>query len=166
LDDPELDRIITEIDLAYQEEEELTPMVQDAQLVRDLIRKHLPSAFEAEETDDKPLTVGEVAARLKADRKVSTADEETNRLLLASSTPVPAWLSGKAIKKLAEELGITASQRFWQAFKETAILLNIGRTYSQTQLLAAREERAEYRYKKETPPASPSNETLSQEENE
>lgn len=164
LDDPELDRIITEIDLAYQEEEQLTPIAQDAELVRKLLREHLPSAFETEESDDKPLTVGEVAARLKADRKVPIADEETNRLLLTSSKTIPTWLSGKAIKKLAEELGVTASKRFWQMFKDTAITLNMGRSHSQTQLLAAREERAQYTYKKDRKPGAPTDENSEEEE--
>ncbi len=164
LDDPKLDQIITEIDLAYQEEENLMPMAQEAQLVRDMIREHLPSAFKIEENEDRPLTVGEVAAQLKADRNVSEADEKTNRLLLASSRSIPAWLSGKAIKKLAEELGVTASKHFWRTFKETAVLLNIGRTHSQAQLLAAREERAEYKYKKDAPSDPTSAETSQQEE--
>lgn len=165
LDDPELDRIITEIDLAYQEEEQLTPIAQDAELVRKLIREHLSSAFQTEESDDKPLTVGEVAARLKADRKVPEADEETNRLLLTSSKSIPTWLSGKAIKKLAEELGVTASKHFWRVFKDTAITLNMGRSHSQAQLLAAREERAQYIYTKDTGSKTSTDENSEQEEN-
>jgi hypothetical protein len=158
LDDLELDRIITEIDLAYQEEEQLIPIAQEAQLVRELLRQHLPSAFMAEEADNKPLTVGEVAARLKADGKVPPPDEETNRLLLTNSKSIPTWLSGKAIKKLAEELGVTASKHFWQMFKDTAITLNMGRSHSQAQLLAAREERAQYTSKKDRKSESPADE--------
>jgi hypothetical protein len=166
LDDPELDRIITEIDLAYQEEEKLMPIAQEAQLVRELLHEHLPSAFVTEEVDDKPLTVGEVAARLKANRKVPVADEKTNRLLLRSSVPIPTWLNARVIQKLAEELGVTASKRFWQMFKDTAITLNMGRSHSQAQLLAAREERAQYTYKKVTKPDPSADENSEQEEDE
>ena len=165
LDDPELDRIITEIDLAYQEEEKLIPIAQEAQLVKALIREHLPSAFQAEEVEEGPLTVGEVAARLKADRKVPVADEKANRLLLGSSISVPTWLNAKVIKKLAEELGVTASKRFWRVFKDTAITLNMGRSHSQAQLLAAREERAQYIYTKDTGSETSADENSEQEEN-
>lgn len=166
LDDPELDRIITEIDLAYQEEEQLTPIAQDAELVRKLIREHLPSAFEVEETEDKPLTVGDVAARLQVDRRVPSGDQEANHLLLGSSVPLPIWLNARAIKKLATDLGVTASERFWQAFRDTAIMLGMSRPHNQAQLLAAREERARYTsYKKERRPGPVLNKTSDQEKN-
>jgi hypothetical protein len=152
LADSELDRIITEIDVAYQAEEKLRPIAQEAQLVRELLGQHLPGAVEATESDDSPLTVGEVAVRLQADRKVPEADNEANRRLLGSSVSIPNWLNAKAITKLAEELGVTASQGFWRVFKDTAITLGIGRSHSQAQLLAAREERAQYAYKKDTKP--------------
>jgi hypothetical protein len=165
LDDPELDRIITEIDLAYQEEEQLTPIAQDAELVRKLIREHLPSAFEIEETEDKPLTVGDVAARLQVDRRVPSGDQEVNHLLLGSSVPLPIWLNARAIKKLATELGVTASERFWQAFRDTAIMLGMSRPHNQAQLLAAREERARYTtHKKERQTGLTLNKTSDKEE--
>lgn len=49
LDDPELEQIITEINLAYHEEEQLTPIAIDAQLVRELIRQHLHSGFTSQD---------------------------------------------------------------------------------------------------------------------
>jgi hypothetical protein len=144
LDDPELDRVIAEINFALQEEEQLTPTAADAQLVRGLLRKHLPSAFYADEPDEKPLTVGDVAARLQADRRVPPADQEVNRLLLSSSVTLPTWLSAQAISRLITELGITASDRFLRAFRDTAIMLGMGHSHNQAQLAAAREERARY----------------------
>lgn len=45
-DDPELELIITEINSAYQEEEQLTPIATDAEIIRNLLHKHLYSAFE------------------------------------------------------------------------------------------------------------------------
>jgi hypothetical protein len=147
-----LDRIITAIDVAYQAEEKLRPIAQEAQLVTELLGQHLPGAVEAKEPDDSPLTVGQVAARLQADRQVPEADQEANRHLLGSSVSIPNWLNAKVIAKLAEELGVTASQRFWRVFKDTAIMLSMDRSHSQAQLLAAREERAQYAYKKEAKP--------------
>ena len=149
--DPELSRIIAEVNLAYQEEERLTPIADDAHLVRELIRKHLLSAFEAEEPEDEtPLTVGQVAARLQADRRVPPADQEANRRLLGSSTPLPAWLSVQAVRQLAKELGVTASERFWRAFRDTAIMLGMGQRHKRAQLAAAREQRARYKGRQES----------------
>ena len=75
--DPELARIIEEIDLAYQEEEGITDIATDAAIVRDLIQQHLHSAFEEidnspeklaadyfDQSTASPLTVGDVAKRL------------------------------------------------------------------------------------------------------
>jgi hypothetical protein len=144
LDDSELDRVIAEINLALQEEEQLTPTAADAQLVRDLLRKHLPSAFHMDEPDERPLTVGDVAARLQADRRVPPADQEANRRLLGSSVPLPTWLSAQAVSRLITELGVATSDRFLRAFRDTAIMLGMGHSHSQAQLGAAREERARY----------------------
>lgn len=167
LDDPELDRVIMEINLAYQEEEQLTPAAADAQLVRDLLHKHLPSAFDANELDERSLTVGDVAARLQADRRVPPADQEVNRLLLGSSVPLPAWLSVQAIRQLTTELGIRASDRFLRAFRDTAIMLGMGHSHSQAQLAAAREERARYTTREKRDQASrPASRDTNSEEDE
>lgn len=141
LDDPELDRVIEEIHLSYQEELQLTPVVTDAEIVRELVRKCLPSSFE-EDLEDTPLTVGEVAARLKADRGVLPADQEANRFLLCSTETLPALLSIQEVKKLAERLGVQASDRYWRNFRDTAITMGMGRGQSHAQLAVAREERA------------------------
>jgi DNA-binding phage protein len=150
LDDPELERLITEINLAYQEEEQITPIATDAQLVRDLLHKHFKSAFETEEVDFMPLTVGEVAARLQADRRVLPADQEANRILISSSVPLPKWLSLQAVKELAAQLGVKTSDRFWRTFRDTAIMLSMGRSHSQAQL-AAREEKVRYQALRDKP---------------
>lgn len=148
--DPELSRIIAEVNLAYQEEEQLTPIADDALLIRELIRKHLPSAFEADQPDDTPLTVGQVAARLQADCRVPSADQEANQRLLDSSMPLPAWLSVQAVRQLAKELGVIASERFWRAFRDTAIMLGMGQSHRRAQWAAAREQRARYRVRRES----------------
>jgi hypothetical protein len=166
LDDPELDRVIAEINLALQEEEQLTPTAVDAQLVRDLLRKHLPSAFHVDERDERLLTVGDVAARLQADRRVPTADQEANRRLLGSSAPLPTWLSAQAVSRLIAELGVAASDRFLRAFRDTAIMLGMGHRHSQAQLAAAREERTCYtpREKRDQAARSVGGETDSEED--
>lgn len=139
LDDPELDRVIEEINLSYQEELHLTPITTDAEVVRELVSKHILSAFEEEKLDEKPLTVGEVAARLQADRSVPSADQEANRSLLSSSELLPPLLSIQEIRKLADRLRVKASDRYWRNFRDTAITLGMGRGQSQAQLAAARD---------------------------
>lgn len=168
--DPELERIITEINLAYIEEEQLTPIVTDAQIVRDLLRQHLHSAFENREeeknvenlvfeeenavddamlptsasVEDKPLTVGDVAKRLQESNRVPLSERDTLHKLLSSSLPLPASLSIQAVRQLATELKIKASERFLDIFRDTAIMLGIGRSQNKAQLAAAREQRSRY----------------------
>lgn len=157
LDDPELERIITEINLAYQEEEQLTPIANNAQLIRDLIRKHLHSAFEnyeekkpltirdvVPEEEEKPLTVGDVAKCLQESNRVPSAERDTLRSLLGSSVPLPTSLSIRAVRQLAAQLRIKASERFLDIFRDTAIMLSMGRSHSKAQLAAAREQRGRY----------------------
>lgn len=156
-DNPELERIITEINLAYQEEEQITQIATDAQLIRDLIRKHLHSAFENNEEEElltvgnvvpgeeeKPLTVGDVAQRLQESNRVPSADQDTLRRLLSSSVPLPTSLSIQAVRQLAADLKIKASERFLDIFRDTAIMLGMGRSHSKAQLVAAREQRSPY----------------------
>ncbi len=143
LNDLELDQAIAEVNLAIQEEEQLAPLAADAEIVRDLIRTHLRSTRESGEAEDQPLTVGEVAAQLKAERRVPFPDEGANNYLLTNSRPLPAQLSAQTIKRLATDLGVRASDRFWRVFRDTAIMLGMGRS-QQAQLLAAREERGSH----------------------
>lgn len=153
LDDPELERIITEINLAYHEEEQLTPMAIDAQLVRDLIHQHLQSAFTTQEQSQspdfqalqvqgKPLTVGDVAKRLKQTNLVPL-EQEILQHLLESSVPLPKSLSIQAIKQLATQLQIQVSDRFLNSFREAAIKLSMGKSHTQA-LQAAREQSTRY----------------------
>jgi len=138
--DPELSQAITEVNLSIQEEMQLTPFAADAEIVRTLIRKHLHSAIEVVEDKDLPLTVGEVAAKLKSERRVPFTDEKVNDFLLNNQQSLPALLSLEATRLMGRDLGVTASDRFWRAFRDAAITLSMGRG-RESQLLAAREQR-------------------------
>jgi hypothetical protein len=140
LDDPEIDRLIAEITRAYREEQRLTPLDADANLVRELLRQHVPSAFITHEHLKKPLTVGEVAGWLQAQGRVRPGDEGTNRSLLGSTTPLPKLLNAQEVKNLTAGLGVSASEFYWRAFRDAAITMGIARSNSQVQL-AARERR-------------------------
>lgn len=137
--DAELDRLITEINLAFQEELYLDPLAADAGLVRGLAAKHFQSAAEAE-PQHAPLTVGEVAARLKEMRRVPFTDQKVNDELLTNKSQMPALLSTAEVKKLAETLGVNASNLYWKKFRDAAIALRMRHGQSQARL-AAREEK-------------------------
>ncbi|WP_414620041.1 hypothetical protein [Calothrix sp. CCY 0018] len=156
-DDPKLERIITEINSAYQEEEQLTPIATDAEIIRNLLRKHLYSAFEIIQEEEKPLifedideeeksvTVGDVMKRLQQINRVPSADKEIISKLLYSSVPLPVKLSIQAVRQLAIELRINASERFLDIFRDTAITLSMGHSHSRARLAAAREQKGRYK---------------------
>jgi hypothetical protein len=139
IDDPELSQAIIEVNSAFQQEMQLTPLSADAEIVRTLIHEHLRSG-ELAHNENLPLTVGEVAAKLKADRRVPFTEERVNDLLLNNQQPLPASLSFEATKQIGRDLGIDASDRFWRAFRDAAITLSMGRG-RESQLLAARIQR-------------------------
>lgn len=154
-DDPKLEQIITEINLAYQEEEQLTPIATDAEIIRNLLHKHLHSAFENlqedekplifEDEEEKPLTVGDVVKRLQDINRVPSADKDIISKLIESSVPVPVKLSIQAVRQLVVELGINTSERFLDMFRDTAITLAMGRSHNRAQLAAAREQKSRYK---------------------
>jgi Zn-dependent peptidase ImmA (M78 family) len=139
LDDPELDRLISEVDLAYQEEESLTPTSDDSRLVRRLAWEHFASAFEAEGAEAEPLKVKDVVARLEADRRLAPEDQAASQSLRNVEVPLPKRLGRREVNRLREGLGGEASDRFWRAFRDAAIMMELGRAGSLGQL-AAREE--------------------------
>jgi hypothetical protein len=139
IDDPELSQAIIEVNSAFQHEMQLTPLSADAEIVRTLIHEHLRSG-ELAHNENLPLTVGEVAAKLKSDRRVPFTEERVNDLLLNNQQPLPALLSFEATKQIGRDLGIKASDRFWRAFRDAAITLSMGRG-RESQLLAARIQR-------------------------
>lgn len=140
LTDAELERSLHEINLAYAEELGLAEWAGEAATVRQLAREHLPSAF-AQETPAKALTIGDVAQQLAARQSVAPDDEAAQRALLENPRPLPEWLSLHEIRRLADELKITASSRFWRIFHETAMALRAGRSHHQA-MLAARRKRS------------------------
>ncbi len=133
--DSDLDHIISEINLAYAEELEISPISLDAEQVRELLQQHFPSAFR--ESQDIPvLTVREVAAHLVANRMVTPADKETSLKLMRVHIPLPAWLSLPEIRKLGQQFGFSVSERFLKVFRNAAIQMSMGR--GQAQMTAAR----------------------------
>ena len=157
--DLELARIIEEIDLAYQEEEGITAIASDAAIVRDLIQQHLHSAFEEIDNSQEqlatdffdrstasPLTVGDVAKRLLQSKSLRKSEYEIAQNLSDSSVSIPSSPSLKVIKQLfKDDLQQNPSPRFIDRFRQAAIKLGMGRSYSNAQLAAARQHQRNYK---------------------
>ncbi|HMN15449.1 MAG TPA: hypothetical protein PKD55_24295 [Bellilinea sp.] len=140
LDDPVLTRMIGQVEQGFEEELGIEPLAQQAQAVRSLLQEQLGSLLAEEEEDLSQLTIGEVAARLQADKKVPREDLETNQKLIARQEELPARLSIQAIRELAARLQVKASNKFWDLFRDKAITMQIGR--SQAQMAAMRRKAA------------------------
>jgi len=138
--DPILNQRLIEINQAIEQEEGLTVLAQDVVFVRKLVQQHFNSNNEIGEFYERPLTIGEVAARMQADRNIPASDLSVHKNLLGLSIPLPEFLNIQAIRKLASDLQINASEKFWRVFRDTAIMMGIGR--GQAQMLAARKQNA------------------------
>ena len=145
--DPELDRLLVDVNAALHEEAGLPPLQEQAQLVRALLYRHLPSGVQPSEEAVAPLTVGNVAAKLETDHATRTTmaglsarDRLTNRQLQQSGLVLPARLTGRTIVELATRLQATASERYWRLFRETAIVLGMAQERGQVELAARRQK--------------------------
>ncbi len=145
-EDPELDQLISEVNLALHDELGLGPLATEASIVHDLLRKHLPSGFSHPQPEAPPLTVGEVAARMLNDRRLTLIDREGCRSLQNSPEPVPGQLSHQAVIELAARLepANPLTERGWNAFRDAAIMAFMGRGRQQAHLAAARQARERY----------------------
>ncbi|HTU90096.1 MAG TPA: hypothetical protein VMF69_08360 [Gemmataceae bacterium] len=140
--EPQLEQVLGELTDGLAVEEERDPAWEaDAEKVRSLLREHLPSAFPIE-TKPAQLTVGNVAARLEVDSvlgaRLSAADKAANGRLRLDATPVPEDLGLPHFEKWKTSLGIGASAHYWRAFRQTAVLLLMGRCQQAGELAAAR----------------------------
>lgn len=138
--DNELDRIVHEINRAYEEEHRLTSFVEQAATVRELAREHLPSAFADEELPPRPLTIGDVAKQLEIGQNLPQSERDAARALLENQTPLPKTMSFGEIKRLASELKFAASNLFWRRFLGAAMSLRAARS-EEMALFAARQKR-------------------------
>jgi hypothetical protein len=129
--DAELEQAILESNEAYVAELEQTQEVEATALVRRLIAEHLPSAVPVEDEELRPITVGDVAARIQADLAQRSATKKdllvVTRQLQSNSTPLPPKLGLPDVVRLLKQAGVAANQHFAKLFRETAIMLSMGR---------------------------------------
>jgi hypothetical protein len=144
--DPDLDRLLVEVDAELQKEAGLPTPVERARTVRGLLLRHLSSAFP--EAQSGPLRVGDVAARLKADHAAGRhlllqADHAANEQLLTNRTTLDGPMTARTIRAVAAGLPIQASDRFWELFRRAGLALVMARTTGSSHLAAAREREPE-----------------------
>lgn len=140
--DPDLDRLLVEVDGALHAEAQLTTQAEDERTVRTLLRKHLTSAFAEPETG--PPTVGDVAARLQADHAAGrqlllAGDLVANDQLLGNRTALAGRINARLVKQIAEDLGVDASLTYWECFRRAAVVLAMTRDTGAIHLAAARQ---------------------------
>lgn len=145
--DAGLERILDEINFDMEAELELTAFGRDAMLVRELADEHLQTRYVEIKFEEKVLTFGDVAKKLEDKKRVPTGDETTNKVLLENAVPLPEWLSLSEIKRLAAELKIKASERFWSLFRKEAIFLTMRQSQQQA-AFATRAKRLQKRGEK------------------
>jgi len=130
--DAELEQALLDVNDAQAVELEQTQTAEAAAFVRRLIVEHLPSAVPVVvEEDLRPITVGDVAARIQADqaqrsplrKELLTAIQQ----LQSDSPPLPDRLGLPDVVQLLKKAGVAANQHFTKLFRETAILLSMGR---------------------------------------
>ncbi len=139
--DPALEQLLGELTEGLAAEEGPEPDWQaDVSRVRTLLSAHIPAERSA---PPGPLTIGDVAARLQADRnlgnRLSEPDRAANALLLTNPTPLPGSLGLSQFDRWRQDLGVEASPQYWRAFRHAAVLLSLGSSQqSGTYLAAAR----------------------------
>ena len=140
-----LEQMIFELHEAYQDEYE-PAHADDAATVRELIREHLPSGLATPDEDLEilPLTVSDVCASLqtKAAIQGGSAGEvkALTEQLRQNQTPLPEELTGRKLRQFFAQLGVSASDRFRELFREAAIFLSVSREQDMARLSAARHQ--------------------------
>jgi hypothetical protein len=143
---PELEKMILEVNEIYQAEYEQAVAADDHAVIQQMIQEHLPSSQLEVDEDPPPLTVGDVVGRLQSDAAVSGAlKEEVHRTasqVARRNVPLPNQLDRRTIAQLFQELGVTVSQPFQRLFHNAAVFLSMGREQNMARLAATRRQRS------------------------
>lgn len=133
--DAQLERMIREVNEAYWIEEAQQVQANATAVVRQLLAEHLPSGMLVDE-ELPPLTTGVVVSRMEADETLTgSVRQELGAMaprLRAAETVVPEDLSKRSVAGLFRNIGVSASQQLQKLFRETALLLSLGRQQGQS----------------------------------
>ena len=134
--DLELDQLISEINREYASELGLTPLSQTSAKVQQLLNRY----FSQEDSEDeKPLTVGDVAAKMSSDPELPKAHREIGKSLINNPTILPERLSLEVVRKIGVKLHLL-DESFLRFFRDTALQMMMGR--GQAHMAATREKRS------------------------
>lgn len=149
LHDPELDRLLVEINAALYAETGLPLMDESTEQVYVLLRQHLPSGFTFETPEESLVTVGDVAERLESERlrgkPILAGDAQANQQLMQDKRPLPSRITPDTLPNLAQQLRVVASERYWELFRRAALALRMSRESRRVSLAAARRQRGQRR---------------------
>jgi hypothetical protein len=141
--DPELERLLHELNQGLIDEEDSTDTSSDAAEVVEIARRTMPEAFPME-SPLAPLTASDVARRLEAEpsfHRLDSVDRATHARLLADASTIPEELGLPSFDRWAAQLGITPGTMYSRLFRKVAILMNISRCQQSGRLAAARRTR-------------------------
>ncbi len=142
-----LERMILEVNEVYCAEYDAATQADDAALIRQLLREHLPSGIATnEEVELPPLTVNDVMARLQVDAvlkgQVAQEAQTVMQQIRQADKPLPSNLNVRGVRDFFAKLGVSVSERFQKLFRETAIFLSMGREQGMARLAATRRQKA------------------------
>lgn len=136
--DVELGEMLHNLNAELVSEYDAEETAKVAGAIESAIEKHMPSA-EVVRPHSGPLTVAEVAEHLRRNppRGMTTDDLKANDLLRASTEVVPAELGLMKVVSWGRKFG-SASEGYWEAFREAALLLRMRRESAENYQMAAR----------------------------
>lgn len=153
--DSQLAQMILEVNDLVADEADTVAQAEDRALVRDLLLTYLPSGQPETAPEPPLLTVGHVLARIHADAalrgQVEQAALAATRSHQMADRPLPADLSIRRVNQLLKELGVQVSRRFETLFRETALLMRMGRNQGMARLAATRLQEQRPRYMARAP---------------
>jgi hypothetical protein len=145
--DPELDRLLVEINAALYADTGLPSIDDSAETARALIRQYLPSGFTPEPSEEGPVTVDDVVQRLEGERlrakPMESVDAEVNQRLAGNKSLLPVRITPDSLRELARQLGVVASDHYWELFRRAALTLRMSRESQRVSLAAARRQRSQ-----------------------
>jgi hypothetical protein len=98
---------------------------------------------EADPSTLPPLTVSDVCAHIQTKVAVKGRDTEAGsvmRELRLSDVPLPQELTGRGLRQFFTNLGVAASEKFQEIFRDAAIFLSMSREQGAAHMSAARRQ--------------------------
>lgn len=105
---------------------------QDRQTVRQALRSTVVSGFAENWSADAPLTIADVACRVRSEYArgvlpIQPADALTSRQLLTDETPLVGRMTPRNIAAATAHLDLTLSDHYWKQFHREAITMLLTR---------------------------------------